>query len=366
MVKPSSMSEEPNANRKIGSRLVVRIAISALIACLIGLGTWKYWTRTYATPPPNALQTRRLVSRAAIRLDSAAAPQNPSQQPAPPQRYEGSPDPILDPDYDTKLACFEHPKRQVNQKLIARLGVDYPSLSQILKGDEPRQDPKIVRRLLDSLLEAANTAPAEKKPPLLLAADSIAEHLALPSIVPPSPELQRELDALAAQGLTFTWVELDGGWSYQDNLLWRLWREYPTSEEGEDAFVLLLRQGWDKSPCCKTGASSFRTVIQQGEEFLSNRPQTVHRRNVLFLVAQAYETWWSLSLVPEQDREEGDPSPAAYREGASAARERAVAYYGEIVEAAPKTIEGNCSRTPLNLVKENQDTHQRRFYCYCD
>ena len=246
------------------------------------------------------------------------------------------------------------------------LGADYPRLSQILKGDEPRQDLKIVRGLLDSLLEAANTARAEKKPPLLLAADSIAERLALPSIVPPSPELQRELDTLAAQGLTFTWVELDGAWSYQNNLLWRLWREYPISEEGEDAFVLLLRQGWDKSPCCNTGADSFRTVIQHGEEFLSRRPKTVHRRDVLFLVAQAYETWWSLSLVPERDREEGDPSPSAYREGALDARVKAIAYYGEIVEAAPESIEGNCSRKPLELLKDNQDSHQRRFYCYCD
>src|SRR5260370_5637047 len=257
MVKPSSMSEEPNANRKIGCRLVVRIAISALIACLIGLGTWKYWTRTYATPPPNALQTRRLVPRAAIRLDSAAAPQNPSQQPAPPQQYEGSPDRILDPDYDTKLACFAHPKTQVNQKLIAMLGADYLSLSQILKGDEPRQDPKIVRRLLDSLLEAAKSAPPEKKPPLLVSADAIAERLALPSIVPPSPELQRELDALAGQGLTFTWVELDGAWSYQNNLLWRVWRGYPTSEQGGAALLLLLPQSWGKSLCFQYVAAAF-------------------------------------------------------------------------------------------------------------
>src|SRR6266436_5521704 len=352
MVKASSMSEEPNVKRKVGARLGVRIAVAVLILCIIGSGAWEYWMRRYATPPSNALQTRRLVPRAAFRLDSTATPQNPTPQPAPPQRYDDAANKMLDPDYDTKLACYERPKSQVDQKLTAMLGADYPDLSQILKSDSPSHDPKIVRQLLDRLLEAAKGAAPEKKPLLLLAADAIAERLALPSITPPNPELQRELGGLAAQGLTFTWVELDGGWFYRSDLLWRLWREFPTSEEGEDAFVLLLRQGWDKSPCCKTGASSFRTVIQQGEEFLSNRPQTVHRRNVLFLVAQAYETWWSLSLVPEQDREEGDPSPAAYREGASAARERAVAYYGEIVEAAPKTIEGNCSRTPLNLVKE--------------
>src|SRR5713226_361239 len=97
MVKPSSMSEEPNVSGKVGARLGVRIAVAVLILCRIGSGAWEYWMRRYATPPPNALQTRRLVPRAAIRLDSTAAPQNPSQQPAPPQQYEGSPDPILDP-----------------------------------------------------------------------------------------------------------------------------------------------------------------------------------------------------------------------------------------------------------------------------
>jgi hypothetical protein len=299
-------------------------------------------------------------------LDSMAAPHNPTLQPAPPQRYAAAANTILDPDYQTKLACFEHPKSKVDQKLIAMLGADCPDLSEILKSDYPARDPKIVRQLLHKLLEAAKSAPPEKKPLLLLAADAVAERLALPSMVPPSPELQRELDGLAADGLTYTWVELDGGWFYRSDLLWRLWREFPASEEGEDAFVLLLRQGWDKSPCCNTGADSFHAVIEQGEEFLSHRPKTAHRQEVLFLLAQAYETWWSLSQVPEQNQEEGDPPPAAYRAGAAAAREKAVAYYGEIVEAAPERSEGTCSRKPLGLLRENHDTHQRRFYCYCD
>jgi hypothetical protein len=358
------MSEEPNVNGKVGARLGVKIAVAVLILCLVGVGAWEYWMRRYAAPPPNALQTTRPGARAAIRLDSTAAPQNPALQPAPPQRYEDTANTINGSDYQTNLACFEHPKSKVDQKLVAMLGADYPDLSEILKSAP--HDPKIVRQLLDRLLEAATSAPLEKKPLLLLAADAVAEQLALPSIVPPNPELQRELDALASQGLTFTWVELDGGWFYRSDLLWRLWREFPTREEGEDAFVLLLRQGWDKSPCCHTGADSFHTVIEHGEAFLSNRPKTAHRQEVLFLLAQAYETWWSLSQVPEQNQEEGDPPPAAYRAGAAVAREKAIAYYGEIVEAAPESSEGTCSRKPLGLLRENQDTHQRRFYCYCD
>ncbi len=178
MVKPSSMSEEPKVNGKAGARLGVRIAVALLVLCLIGSGAWEYWTRRYAAPPPNALQTTRLVPRAAIRLDSTAAPQN-TLQPAPPQRYEDAANTIVDPDYETKLPCFEHPKSKVDQKLIAMLGADYPDLSQILKSDYPPLDPKIVRQLLARLLEAAKSAPLEKKPLLLLAADAVAGHRVL-------------------------------------------------------------------------------------------------------------------------------------------------------------------------------------------
>ena len=366
MVKPSSMSEGPNTNR-VGPRVGAAIAISVFVLCLLGLGAWEYRTRWHDAPPPSPLQVRRPIAKAVLRLDSAAPTTQggPQESPAP-QRYERSSDAILGSDYAENLACFEHPRGQVNQKLIAKLGADYSGISEILKNDPARNDPKIVRQLLDRLLEAAKSAASEKKPLLLLAADAMAERLELPTMVPPNAELQRQLNALAAEGLTFTWVELDGDWFYENNLLWRLWREYPNSEEGEDAFVLLLRQGWDKGPCCKTGVDSFHTVIEQGEEFLSSRPKTAHRLEVLFLVAQAYETWWSLSLVPERDPEEGDPSPAAYRAGASAAREKAIAYYGEIAATAPDGVEAHCSRTPLALMKDNQDTQQRRFYCYCD
>jgi hypothetical protein len=360
------MSKGASANKKIGAGPGVGITVSILILCSIVVGTWEYRRRWYAAPPP-PVQIERPAVKAVLRWDSTVRPtQNAPEQPSSRQQHEDSSNGALPPDYEANLVCFERPKRQIDQKLIAKLGADYPGISEILKSDYARNDPKIVRQLLDTLLERANSASPEKKPPLLLAADAIAERLALPSIVPANPELQHQLDTLAAQGLTFTWAELDGGWSYHNNLLWRLWREYPTSEEGEDAFVLLLGQGWDKDPCCNTNANSFHTVIEHGEEFLSNRPHAAHRQDVLFLVAQAYETWWSLSLVPERDREEGDPPPAAYRAGSAAAREKAIAYYSEIVTAAADSVEANCSRKPLDLLKKNEDTHQRRFYCYCD
>ena len=362
------MSEGPNTT-KIGLRRVARTAIPIFVLCLISLGTWGYRTRWHVAPPPGTLPIRTPAAKVVSRFDSAASKTQDVLPSSPAQKSEGAFGATLGSDYQANFACFEHPKTQVDHKLVAELGPDHPALSRILTVEYPSLDPKIVRQLLDNLLEATKSASPEKKPALLLAADEIAERLALPPIAPASPELQRQLNELAAEGVTFKWAELDGGWLYGHNLLWRIWREYPASEEGEEALVLLLRQGWDKSPCCNTGgrhADAFYKVIEHGEEFLSDRPKSGHRQEVLFLVAQAYETWWSLSLVPEQDREEGDPSPAAYREGAAAAREKAIAFYGEIVGMVPDSLEASCSRKPLELLKENEDTHQRRFYCYCD
>lgn len=123
-------------------------------------------------------------------------------------------------EYERK-AKPKHPKIQVDQKLVAKLGADYPGLAEILKVDDAPQDPKIIRQLLDELLASAKNAPPEKKPALLLAGDATAARLPWPSVVPPNPELQRQLNDLAADGLTFMWVEIDGGWTYENNLLWR-------------------------------------------------------------------------------------------------------------------------------------------------
>jgi len=103
--------------------------------------------------------------------------QNAPEQPSSRQRYGDSSNGAPAPAYEANPACFEHPKHQIDQKLIAKLGADYPGISEILNNDYARNDPKIVRQLLDNLLERANSASPEKKPPLLLAADAIAERL---------------------------------------------------------------------------------------------------------------------------------------------------------------------------------------------
>jgi hypothetical protein len=87
---------------------------------------------------------------------------------------------------------------------------------------------------------------------------------------------------------------------------------------------------------------------------------------VEFALAEAYETWWSLSRAPAVSDNEADASPDAYREGADAVRGKAIAYYEAIAGAAPNSTQTKCSNRSLEMLKENQDTHQRSFFCYCD
>lgn len=361
------MSHQHPHEHVLRSSVRTRTLIGLALVTTLGLGSWLAlnWRLLLQQdpPPPPSIRLTKAVPRAALRLDQQAPPQeppSPSQTPEPPD----DPSYLSETDYRTNLACYEHPAKEIDQESITKLASGFPTLSQVLGSDNPNLDPKLVRPLLQNLLQVAKTASAEAKPALLLAANSVAARLVLPDD-PRSLEAKQQMDSLDTEGLTFRWAELDG-WFYKNDLLWKLHQEYPATDEGADALLLLLRGGWGSGPCCSTGSDPFRAVVQHGEDFLAHRTHAPHRMEMLFLLAQAYDTWWSLSRIPEQSQREGDPPPEPYREGAAAARDKAIAYYKEIVESAPHSVEADCSRKPLQLLQDNEDTHQRRFYCYCD
>ena len=82
---------------------------------------------------------------------------------------------------------------------------------------------------------------------------------------------------------------------------------------------------------------------------------------VLFALAQAYETWWSLSRASQDDPFVGDP--AVYREGAEEARVKAIAYYERVAEVAPKSAPAVEAGSRLPRLRRGIDTHQRRYQC---
>jgi hypothetical protein len=160
-----------------------------------------------------------------------------------------------------------------------------------------------------------------------------------------------------------------GGLDYRRDLLWRVWREFPQTAAGEQAFVLLQSRGWntDNQLGCPPNPDFFRTVIEKGEAFLAERPGSAVRTEVLHALAVAYESWWSIARAPADD---GIVSLSVYPRRADNAREavlaraQAIQYYREIVRIAPESPEAAAARRRLPRLELDLDTGQRRFFCF--
>ncbi|MES1241280.1 MAG: hypothetical protein ABUT39_06635 [Acidobacteriota bacterium] len=133
----------------------------------------------------------------------------------------------------------------------------------------------------------------------------------------------------------------------------------PLQEDWSDeAFLALQDDGWagqDGQEGC------FRQVIEHGESFLKERPGT-RTAQVLFDVAQAYETWWSLSRDTGEDGIV--PEPALFEPGADRARAAAIAGYERLIQVEPESWQAATARHQLLYLRLGIDTRQRRFYCF--
>jgi hypothetical protein len=219
------------------------------------------------------------------------------------------------------------------------------------------------------LLAGANAASPDRKPVLLLAADRLAWRL--PWLMSNDhsqdahwPEWQTQLAGL---GVVYA-PAVSQPPEYSGSLLQRVWADYPESDWGERAFLLLLNHGWDTGVDCVAGSDQFHQVIQQGVAFLQEHPKSPYQLHVQLDVAQAYETWWSLSQAPAPgqdpaDEEGYDANPQQYKDGAEAARQQAIARYEQLLQSAPQSDEAAYARRQLPRLKSAIDTGQRRFYC---
>lgn len=254
-------------------------------------------------------------------------------------------------------------EQELDSRLAAELRTAFPSLPALLDGGPPRPDQEgTLRDTLARLLERERASP---DPALLIAADRLAVRLGrmIPDGDLRSGETERRLKELARLGLAYQWSHLGGSWVYDHGLLQRAWRRHGSTGWGEWAFRVLTEQGWDTTAACGMGPDLFRNVIGRSEEFLAMRPGSPHRLAILFALAQAYETWWSLSQASSEDPY---VVPARYRNGAETARAKAIARYEEVMGAAPQSVEAAYARRRLPRLKLRLDTNQRRFFCIYD
>jgi hypothetical protein len=232
-------------------------------------------------------------------------------------------------------------------------------------------------RELTALLREAGGSSREDAARRLLAADALVSKLGGLLLEPPAggEREAREADSirrkLAGYGVKLGHQTHNGGLAYGNDLLWRVWREYPGTEAGETAFLDLLRRGWntDSGEGCPKNPDLFRDVIEKGEAFLAQHPQTRFRKEIAYAMAVAYESWWSIAHAPADDAWVNAP-PYPRREinarQAAAARLRAIQYYREVVRLAPESPEAASALRRLPRLELGLDTGQRRFFCsYC-
>jgi hypothetical protein len=103
-------------------------------------------------------------------------------------------------------------------------------------------------------------------------------------------------------------------------------------------------------------------VIPKATEFLDRRQGSPYRLDVRFALAQAYETWWSLSKAAP----DAYVDPPLYAEGAEQARKSATDLYEEIASKAPESPLASYARRRLPRLKLRLDTQQRTFFCIYD
>ena len=353
-------ADEPKSTSKFGWQMAVGLVVA--FSC-IGLGA----ARWYQLEPPWQKHSSALSGPVGI-LVVADRQSSANQLPANANNSSSSEPLPTRPAVQVTVQPMDEFREALRKQLVQQVAPVYPQMPE-MDNEKAKGTDTAYRDSVFQFLSAAEKAPAAQQPAMLLAADFILINVWCPS--PTAAEPKDKCDQLrsqfAAQKLTFQYAELDGGSFYQRDLLWRIWQDFPTTDWGERAFVLLLDSGWDTSgTCSKGGADQFRQVISQGETFLQQHPNSENRAFVTHLVAQAYATWWTLSKTPARGMEDYVDS-SQYAEGSEAARLKAIDDFEQVQQLAPGTPLAEYAQQVLPALREQQTTTDGyRFFCVYD
>lgn len=216
------------------------------------------------------------------------------------------------------------------------------------------------------LLRAAQTAQAGRKAEMLLAADLMVSRLS--GILGDGEHAAAAEDArqqLAPFGVRLGPQRKDD-LDYERGLLVDVWMKYPNTEWGEYAFLLLQLAGWNPGAdgYSRPGnPDEFREVAEHGEAFLAGYPQSTIRLQVLFTIATAYETWWSITLVPANEENYGIyPRRAEDDRRREDARLKAISDYEQIERLAPASDYALFAQRHLARLRLGLDTGLRWWF----
>jgi hypothetical protein len=103
----------------------------------------------------------------------------------------------------------------------------------------------------------------------------------------------------------------------------------------------------------------YRAVIANGTAWLEGHPRSPMAIAVMTDVAQAYETWWSLSLAPD---DEELLTASDHHEGSENARRQSIRWYERIIREFPNSREAEYARRVLIQIRVGVDTGSRAFF----
>jgi hypothetical protein len=333
-----------------------------LVLGAVSAGGWFYYSRLRDVPPPPERKPQAI--RAIARIEFAPQASGASNSASPAEQPPQSQTPVPEiPRFRTSLEPMQEFHQELNKLLLRDLSSVFPDLPAALSDSWTGVKDPVNRHVLFQLLDAAEKAPADKRAEIDLAAELVAQRIGC--------DIENKTDCaklradLARYHLGLHGDELGGVFVYSGDLAWRLWSEYRSTDWGERTFVLLLERGWDTTSTCDKGAEQFRGVIRQGETFLQERPASSQRAVVTLLVAEAYATWWSLSLESRQGMSDY-VDPKQYVNGAEEAHTKSISYFEQAAQLAPNTNLAEYAKQVANALRDHEPLDNYRFYCIYD
>jgi hypothetical protein len=126
--------------------------------------------------------------------------------------------------------------------------------------------------------------------------------------------------------------------------------------------------GWDRTCDCRgdfPGSNQFRPVIERGEAFLKDHPNSAVWNAVALTVAQAHETAWSLAMGRCVTGDIGWDWKNYVLE-APRHRERAIELYEKLLRQPPAIPALRSANRRLQRLRLNVDTNYHRYWCGMD
>jgi hypothetical protein len=239
------------------------------------------------------------------------------------------------------------------------LEAEYPDIADLLRdgGAPSTLDQRTIVDAARVLLSDQRRTPVpEVRARLAVAAQAVVGRLHLPD-AEPHPLKRRHLAPLLPFDLLFEYDGHEGAWHYAGGLADAVRRRFPDTTWGQRLEVGHVLSGGE-SECTNT----FEQVVQLGQGWLRTHPTSSYRLAVTAAVAQAYETWWSVSVAPDHDELAAfDRDTAAV--GAPAARREAVRWYRRLLVETPAFSPVALTKRRLRHLILGIDTAQRRFHC---